>query len=359
MQVKSNHTYDATAVIHIFSLNVQNLKMRPLSILFPVRNAEKTLLSAVNSLLAQDFSDFELILIEDGSQDRTAEIARKLAGEDARIICVEQSHLGIAAALNAGFKRSSGRYIARMDADDYSFPSRLRKQKEFLDMETSIGLVSCLVEFGGEDGGYKLYVDWINGLTEPEEIALNRFIESPVAHPSVMFRRSLVETFGGYDEGPAPEDYELWLRWMDAGIRMAKLPEVLLKWNDPPDRISRTHPNYSVEAFARVKAKYLSRWLERHNPFHPNVWVWGAGRKTRRRVDFLVEHGVRILAYLDVKVPGTGQTPEGIPVLDYRSYSKHPDSFLISMVNNRGVRTEIRDFLSSAGKREGVDFLIC
>src|SRR6185436_16591977 len=104
-----------------------------------------------------------------------------------------------------------------------------------------IGLVGCLVEFGGDRSaseGYALHVDWINALTTPDEIALNRFVESPLAHPSVMFRRELVEKHGGYRAGDFPEDYELWLRWMEAGARMGKVPRVLLTWQDGPGRLS-------------------------------------------------------------------------------------------------------------------------
>ena len=114
---------------------------------------------------------------------------------------------------------------------------------------------------------------WTNGLLTHEEIALARFVESPLAHPSVMFRRSLVERWGGYAEGAFPEDYELWLRWLDAGVRMEKLADPLLIWNDSPTRLSRRDPRYAAEAFYRVKARYLARWLA---PQHAQGTVHGA-----------------------------------------------------------------------------------
>src|SRR2546425_6870649 len=103
-----------------------------------------------------------------------------------------------------------------------------------------------------------------------------------------MFRRELLNKHGGYREGDFPEDYELWLRWLDAGVTMAKVPRVLLTWNDAPERLSRTDRRYDVEAFYRCKAFYLARWLKRHVDASRPLLVWGAGRPTRKRAEHLV-----------------------------------------------------------------------
>src|SRR5207247_9233486 len=128
------------------------------------------------------------------------------------------------------------------------------------------------------------HVDWSNTLLSHQEISLARFVESPVVHPSVMFRRELIDRLGGYAEGQFPEDYELWLRWLEAGVRFEKLPEALLRWRDRDARLSRSDPRYDSEAFYRMKAIYLARWLAANNRHHPKIVVCGAGRLTRRRV---------------------------------------------------------------------------
>ena len=224
-----------------------------------------------------------------------------------------------------------------------------------------MGLVACRVEFGGNreaQAGYAAYVDWTNSLLEPEAIALNRFVESPLAHPSVMFRRELVDRFGGYRQGAFPEDYELWLRWLDAGVRMAKLPEVLLTWSDPPGRLSRTDGRYSVRAFYECKLEYLARWLAANNPRHPEVIVWGAGRETRKRAELLVRHGIRIVAYVDIDPRKLGQTIHGRPVLREDDLPAPGRGFVVSCVGSRGARDDIRGRLSGRGDVEGVHFIL-
>jgi glycosyltransferase involved in cell wall biosynthesis len=178
----------------------------------PAHNAAGSIARAVRSVLAQTFPDFELIVVDDGSTDATSHEAKRAAASDRRLRVLPLEHGGIVRALNAGIASARGRLIARMDADDEMMPRRLEAQAALLAARPDVGVASCLVEFGGDARaaqGYALHVDWLNALVTPEDIALNRFIESPVAHPSVTFRRELVERHGGYIDAPVPEDYEL------------------------------------------------------------------------------------------------------------------------------------------------------
>ncbi|HYD85642.1 MAG TPA: glycosyltransferase family 2 protein, partial [Opitutus sp.] len=177
----------------------------------PVWNAVGTIGRAVESVRAQTFEDWELIAVNDGSTDGTTEILRGLAREESRLRVIEQGRAGVAVAANAAMAAARGEFIARMDADDVSHPDRLAEQVAWLDAEwnRSVGVVACLVAFGGDRSvgeGYARHVDWVNALMTPEEIALNRFVEQPVANPSVMFRRELVAQHGGCRDGDFPED---------------------------------------------------------------------------------------------------------------------------------------------------------
>lgn len=335
------------------------------SVVLPTFNAGKTVARAIASVRAQTFTDWELIAVDDGSTDDTAEVLRACAAAEPRVRVIERRHEGLVPALNAGLAAARGAFIARMDADDESLPERLIEQVAFLcaPAHAAVGLVSCLVEFGGEgraNEGYARHVDWINSLVTPEQVALNRFIESPLAHPSVMFRRELVERLGGYRDGTFPEDYELWLRWMDVGVRMAKVPRVLLRWADSPGRLSRTDQRYSPEAFFRMKAEWIAREVKRVGGGR-NVWVWGAGRPTRKRAAWLELHGVAIAGYIDVDAKkvtaalgGTGRpviTPDEVPAPDR--------AFVLGYVGTRGAREYDRAVLSARGYVEGRDFLMC
>jgi glycosyltransferase involved in cell wall biosynthesis len=277
------------------------------------------------------------------------------------------------AALQAGLAAGRGELVARMDADDEAHPERLAEQVAFLaaPANRAIGLVGCLVDYGGNratNAGYALHVDWINSLVTPEEIALNRFVESPLAHPSVMFRRELVARHGGYRAGDFPEDYELWLRWLDAGVRMAKVPRVLLRWHDPPGRLSRTDARYAPAAFFRMKAEWIAREVRRRDRQAaaeggqlPSVWIWGAGRPTRLRAAHLERHGVRIAGYIDIDAKKTTRAlgGRGVPVIAPADLPAPGGVFALGYVSTRGARDLIRADLVRRGYGEGRDFLMC
>ena len=323
-----------------------------ISVLMPVFNAASVLPRAVRSVLGQDFRDLELVVVDDGSTDDSGTILEQARQRDDRVRPIHTDHGGITAALNAGLHACRAPLVCRMDADDECLPIRLTLQKRWLDVHPGHGLVSGRVRFGGTpvtSRGYALHVDWTNGILSEEEISLSRFVESPFPHPSVMFRRNLVKRHGGYREGQFPEDYELWLRWMDAGVRMGKVPEEVLVWYDSPERLSRSDTRYSFHAFYRCKAVYLARWLTRHNSHHPDVLVWGAGRETRKRAEHLVEHGVRIKAYIDIDPRKIGQTIHGRAVLGENQIPAPEDAFVLSYVGSRGAREDILQRLRTRG----------
>lgn len=333
--------------------------MPAVSVLLPVRNAVATIARAVESIRRQTLPGWELVAVDDGSTDGTCEWLRAAAHAEPRLRVVEQPASGLVAALNAGLAVARGGFIARMDADDECHPERLATQAEYLAAHPAVGLVSCLVGYGGDrvaNTGYALHVDWLNTLVTPEQIALNRFVESPFAHPSVMFRREVAERHGGYRDGDFPEDYELWLRWVEAGVAMAKVPRELLTWHDAPGRLSRTDPRYDPEAFFRVKAAYLARHLVRIG--RTDVWVWGAGRHTRKRAALLATHGVRLAGYIDVDAKKTGKRVGGVPVIGPEDLPSPGRIFVLGYVSKRGAREQTRGELTQRGYGEGRDFLM-
>ncbi|MEF8824048.1 MAG: glycosyltransferase [Desulfohalobiaceae bacterium] len=331
-----------------------------ISVVLPCYNAAATLPQAMESLLNQTCEDFEVLAVDDGSTDETPRILQRFAGADRRIIPLLLPHGGIASALNAGLERARGRYIARMDADDESLPQRLEQQARYLEEHPGIGLVGCRVIYGGEreaNRGYALHVDWLNELLEPESIRANRFVESPFAHPSIMFRAELPIRLGGYRQGPFPEDYELLLRWMEHGVAMAKLDRELLVWNDPPDRLSRTDRRLDRWAFHAVKAPYLARWLRENNPFHPFVHILGAGRLARRRIALLERQGIRVQAFLDSDPKKAGRLVRGRPVLSSEDLPPPGRCFCLSYVGARHDREATLAYLHHRGHRPERDFL--
>lgn len=328
------------------------------SVVLPARNAARSLGRAIASIEAQTSTDWELILVDDGSTDETPAIAANAARLDDRIQLLLQPRRGIVAALEAGLAVARAGFIARMDADDVSLPGRLEQQVRFLDDHPDIGAVGCQVEFGGDAGrseGFARHVAWLNALVTSEAIGLNRFVEAPLAHPSVMFRRELLARHGGYRDGPFPEDYELWLRWLERGVRIAKVPETLLVWHDSPDRLSRRDPRYAKEAFYAVKSPYLARTV-RSTLGGRALWVWGAGRVTRRRVRFLEAEGLEIGGFIDIDPNKWGRPRHGRRVVSPRDLPTPSQAMVLGYVASRGARALIREALLHAGFVEGHDF---
>jgi glycosyltransferase involved in cell wall biosynthesis len=264
----------------------------------------------------------------------------------------------LVAALQTGLALARGRWIARMDADDVCHPERLAAQVKLLAENPSLGLVSCLVAHGGDpvrQGGFARHIAWLNSLITPEEIALNRFVESPVAHPSVMFRRELPQAHGGYRDGSWPEDYELWLRWLERGVRFAKVPRVLLTWHDRDTRLSRCDPRYSAEAFYTLKAGHLAPVIERTRAGR-EVWIWGAGRVTRARVRRLETAGVRVSGFIDIDPKKQGRHRDGRLVVSPADMPGRERALVLGYVAKPGARELIRGELRRRGFMEGADF---
>ncbi|HTX67242.1 MAG TPA: glycosyltransferase [Opitutaceae bacterium] len=332
-----------------------------ISVLLPVHDAAATLGRAVASIRGQTAGDWELLAVDDGSTDGSGEQLASAAREDLRIRVLRREHGGIVAALNAGLAAARGGLIARMDADDEAHPDRLAEQAAYLAAHRDIGVAGSLVAYGGDraaNAGYARHVDWLNSLRTPEQLALNRFVESPFAHPSVMFRRELVARHGGYRAGEFPEDYELWLRWAEAGVRLGKVPRVLLTWHDPPGRLSRTDPRYAADAFYRVKAHYLARWLARERRGR-RLLVWGAGRPTRKRAAHLEAEGCTIDGYVDIDPRKAGRRLAERTVIAPGELPPPGGTFVLGYVANLGARELIRGGLAARGYLEGRDFLMC
>jgi glycosyltransferase involved in cell wall biosynthesis len=327
----------------------------------PVRDAGATLGAALDSILAQAETAWELIAIDDGSTDASVALLQSYAARDPRVRLVFARERGLVAALNAGLAAARAPFVARMDADDVALPDRLGRQRRHLEAHPALGLVASRVVFDGDrvrGAGYARYVDWANTLLTDAEIRLARFVESPFAHPSVMYRRSVVDTLGGYRDGDVPEDYELWLRWLDAAVRMEKLAAVLLRWRDRPDRLSRHDPRYSADAFDRVRARYLARWLSAHNPHHPDVVVWGAGRTGRRRARALAAHGIRVAGWIDIDPRKFGRRLAAAAVIAPDRLPPPGRCFVVSFVAAHDARDLIATRLDDLGYRAGEHYLL-
>lgn len=327
------------------------------SVLLPFLNSEQTLGAAIESILHQSLQDIQLVLVNNKSSSAASELAANFARSDKRIVLLHEAQPGVAFALNTGLNACTAPLIARMDADDTAHPQRLEKQRNFLLQHPEIGVVSCqafVPEQGINNTGYRLFANWQNSIISPQQHAHYRFMESPVAHPSVMFRSSLIRQWGPYSTSAEPEDYELWLRWMEMGVQFYKLPETLLCWNDTAGRLSRTHAHYNEQAFYKLKCRYLARYITTHVSPHKKVVVCGTGKDSRSRAALLEKHGVTVHAFTDVV--NKQHTPYRFVALNQIT---QPESWLlINFISKRGVSSHIEQYLTSLAFEPMRDFIL-
>jgi glycosyltransferase involved in cell wall biosynthesis len=334
--------------------------MPKISVLLPCFNAAATLEPTLESIAAQTLEDFEVVAVDDGSTDSTPDILAHWAGRDPRFRSLPLPHGGIIPALNAGLSECRAGIVARMDADDLMHPARLARQAAYLEAHPDVDLVSSLVAGFPVDElreGFRLYIEWLNTLTTHADICRELFVESPLCHPSVAFRKQAVSELGGYQEHGWAEDYDLWLRMAQAGKRFEKIPEMLLEWREHPERLTRTDSRYSLENFLRAKAHYLAK-----GPLadRDEVIIWGAGMHGRRLSKHLLREGVDLAAFVDIDPKKIGRTRRGRPIIspeglpDLWAGANNPA--LLASVGARGARELIRRQLTDLGLREGLDW---
>jgi glycosyltransferase involved in cell wall biosynthesis len=202
------------------------------SIVLPVKNGADYIGGAIDSLLSQTFSDFELIVIDDGSADETAQIVRGYT--DPRVSLISQENQGVAKAANRGFALTKGKYITRHDHDDISLPTRIEQQVQFLEAHPECGMVGSWAKiWTGETPTHKLHCH----PTNPGEIAFALLFNAPFVNASCLFRREVLEWSGGYCENESripPEDYEFFSRICQK-FDLANIPEYLMIYREVPN----------------------------------------------------------------------------------------------------------------------------
>ena len=226
--------------------------MPEISVIMAVYNTERYLKQAVQSILSQSYSDFELIVVDDGSTDSSPDLLRELVQHDVRIKLVHQPNAGIGAATTRGIKESTGQYIAIMDSDDVSLPNRLALQKQYLDCHPEIDGVGSqwrMMNADGSDVGIDMHP------TNSDYIGTLMYAYYAVHHPTCMVRRTALEKVGGYsaDRSCLVPDYDVFMRMQQAGCQFANLSEVLFLWRLNPT--GTTHSKSALQTQSVIKVR--------------------------------------------------------------------------------------------------------
>jgi len=276
------------------------------SVLMAVHDGEKYLRQAVDSILAQTFSDFEFIIVDDGSSDNTIPMLEKYAAEDRRIVLVRNKiNLGLARSLNFGLDLAKGEYIARMDADDVSLPERFAVQVLFLDTHPKVGALATAANLIDAQGMVGPLVQFPEQHVRLQWIMC--FFENPIIHPSVMLRRKVIGDKGGYDESfITSQDFDLWSR-MAQSTELANIQDVYLHLRKHEENISHTRYHQQQADALRISASLISSILNfRIQPARINGYcdfLWNRTRMPLSEIPF----AARIIYRLAKQFPGKSQ----------------------------------------------------
>lgn len=224
------------------------------SVLMPVYNVEKYIVEAVESVLSQTFTDFELILLDDCSPDGSADIIKTFSDE--RIAYHRNDeNLGLANNLNVGLDMARGKYVVRMDGDDISLPNRLQTQIEFLEANPDIDLCSCGMEMFGKDD--KVWIRERN----PEQVKITMLFYSPILHASAVWRRESFEKYNlRYRQEAFPaEDYDLWARAVKY-CKLVNIPQVLYRYRIHGIQVTKTDDRAELRT-REIRLSYLKETL--------------------------------------------------------------------------------------------------
>jgi glycosyltransferase involved in cell wall biosynthesis len=336
--------------------------MPAISVLMPCYNVASTVDEAIHSLVAQSLPDFEAVLVDDGSTDDTLNRLKAWADHDQRIRVLRRHHQGIIAALKTGLEACRSEYIARMDADDLSNPQRLSWQVRMLTQHPEYSVISSLVRgFPADNLGneFKDYIDWLNTLLTNEDIKLNMFRQSPLAHPSVAYRREWVLRVGGYQDHGWAEDYDLWVRLFLAGANFCKIPEVLLEWRDHPQRLTHTDGRYSKRSDLQLKAHYLAE-----GPLVgcEEIAIWGTGTYAQQLGEQLIQLGCPLSGYVTTQTVQEEQLNHMAPIIRCSEFYPKLRSSNLPMVlvaeNDPTARADAIQKLTSTPSQQGINWWV-
>ncbi len=288
-----------------------------ISILLPVYNAAPFLNACLDSVLTQTETNWELIAINDFSEDESKQILEQYAQKDQRIQVVQNTEKGIIPALRLALEKSKGTLITRMDADDLMQPQKLAQLKKILLNQDDCQISTGLVQYFSEEQlgqGYQNYANWLNELLQSENPYTDIYKECILPSPCWMMRKKHLAACGGFDNDIYPEDYDLCFRFYKKNYKVAVCPEVLHLWRDHPTRSSRTQKHYSNQRFFDLKLDYFFQ-LDYY--FSRPIVIWGAGKKGKQLAQKLRDRGKEFL-WVCNNPKKVGKEILDVKLMDYR-----------------------------------------
>lgn len=326
------------------------------SIITPFKNTSAFLRATLDSILAQSYTNWELIAVNDHSTDDSLQIVREYAKRDTRIQVHTNRGEGIISALQQAYSYAKGEFVTRMDSDDIMMPCKLETMVADLQKHGKGHVALGLVEYFSDEfeigDGYLSYQNWLNNLTREGTNYTEIYKECVIASPCWMTYRSDFDACGGFSHEVYPEDYDLTFRFYQNGIKCIPSNEVLHLWRDYSSRTSRTHIHYANNTFIELKTDYF---LKLHYKCDRPLVLWGAGNKGKTIAKKFLDNNIPFHWVCD-NPKKIGKHIYGQEMLAFKAIDTFENSQNIVTVANKKAQDEIHTFFKTRKKQPFVDY---
>lgn len=323
----------------------------------PVKNAGQFLDECLASIVRQTHRTWELIVVNDHSEDATEKILKKWSEQDSRISFIINEGYGIISALNLGTVLAKGQFITRMDGDDLMHPEKLSSLLAGFSIEPDAGVVVGKVAYFSEEelgAGYQAYAEWLNSLIDNESHWREIYRECVIPSPCWMMKKSDLLGIGGFTDADYPEDYDFSFRLYANNYKVTTVKRVIHYWRDHQARSSRTMAVYQDPWFLKIKLRYFKK-LE--IKYRKPVLVWGSGKKGKIIAKDLLAAGIEVV-WLSNNPKKQSIEIHGIMIKPVSIVKEYLDLKMIIAVGNKQEKDEIRAILSGFGLSEGVQYFM-
>ena len=326
-----------------------------ISIITPFKNTSQFIAQCIESIQMQTEENWELLIVDDHSNDTSFEIVNEYAAKDSRIKILKNTKTGIISALQTGYNHSIGKLITRMDSDDIMPTEKLKSMSQELINHgrgyVSIGIVKYFSDSGISDGYHK-YESWLNRLTLSGTNYNEIYKECVIASPCWMVFREDFDKCDGFNPNIYPEDYDLTFRFYKYNLKCIPSNNIRHYWRDYAIRTSRTHEHYAQNYFLDIKLKYFLE-LE-HNTLKTLV-LWGAGNKGKTIAKMLINMKINFKWICD-NPKKIGKDIYGIKLKYYKDFKDYNSSQSIISLANTCDQHEISFFLKSKKLKSMTDY---
>jgi len=325
------------------------------SILIPFKNTEAFLPECIQSILQQSYQNWEVVAVNDRSNDASKIIVDNFSQKDPRIQVFDNHGSGIIPALQKAYAESKGRLVTRMDSDDIMSINKLEVLVNSLlkygQGHLAVGQVKYFSDRGISDG-YDRYEKWLNRLTAIGENYAEIYKECVIPSPCWMAFREDLDTCGAFEPNRYPEDYDLTFRFYEAGLKCIPCNQVLHQWRDYDTRTSRTSEHYAQNYFLEIKLHYF---LKLEYDKNRGLTIWGAGNKGKEIAKGLLDRKIDFYWLCD-NPKKIGKEIYGKKMLHFSKLEALENPQSIITVANEEAQEIIRDYFLKLGQKHMADY---